>query len=73
MGCYGPSNLYHVLIIVGQWTRCFSGQGAWTSLLDNGDFFQILVVQELFKSHPKAEKKHGCIKNRIKENLPANL
>ena len=71
----GPSNLYHVLIVLGQWIgRCLGRDvKAWTSLLGNGDFCQVSVFQELFKSHPKGEKKHSNIKNSIKENLPANL
>lgn len=75
MGCNGPSNLHRVLIVLGQWTGCCLGQDvrAWTPLLNNGGFFQISVFQELFKFHPKGEKKHGRIKNSIKENLPANL
>lgn len=41
--------------------------------MDNGDFFQILAFQELFKFHSKGEKKCGYVKKELKRVfLPAS-
>lgn len=64
-GCRGPSNLYRVLIVVGNEQGPAGGWG-WENLMDNGGFFQISASQELFKFRSAGEKKRGYVKIELK-------